>query len=82
MNTIPRCQASLTPPVGATSACQSFLVKYLNYNGCIDAHRNDADFKGDTWHVYLGRTDPMWRTQHEVVKLLDATGKTVDAFSY
>jgi len=77
-----RCQVVLTPPVEASGACQSFLVKYLNYNGCVDAHRNDADFKGSTWRVYLGRTTPMWRTRHELVKLLDVNGKTVDAFSY
>ncbi|MBU6490995.1 hypothetical protein KGQ25_02480 [Patescibacteria group bacterium] len=82
VDTLSRCQVALSPPVGASSACQSFLVKYLNYNGCVDAHGGDADFKGDTWRIYLGRTNSMWRTRHEVVKLLDAQGKTVDAFGY
>ncbi|HUY05557.1 MAG TPA: hypothetical protein VMV62_02495 [Candidatus Paceibacterota bacterium] len=82
VNTLSRCQAALTPPTTVSGMCQGFLVKYLNYNGCVDAHRSDADFKGDTWHVYLGRSDSMWRPQHEVVKLLDTTGKTVDAFTY
>jgi hypothetical protein len=82
MNTLSRCQVALTPPTGATSACQSFVVKYLNYNGCVAVHQGDADFAGDTWHVYLGRTTPMWRTEHEIVKLLDKEGKTVDAFAY
>jgi hypothetical protein len=82
VNKISRCQVVLSPPVTISGSCQSFAVKYLNYNGCTDVHRNDADFKGDTWRIYLGRTTPMWRTQHEVVKLLDVNGKTVDAFSY
>ncbi len=82
VNTLSRCQVALSPPVTVSGSCQSFAVQYLNYNGCVDAHRNDADFKGDTWRIYLGRTTPMWRTQHEVVKLLDVNGKTVDAFSY
>jgi len=82
VNKLPRCQVTLTPPVGASTACQSFLVKYLNYNGCVNAHRTDADFKGDTWRIYLGRNSSMWRTRNEVVKLLDINGKTVDAFSY
>ena len=77
-----RCQVALSPPVGASNACQNFLVKYLNYNGCVEAHRGDADFKGDTWRIYLGRTSSMWRTKNELVKLLDVNGKTVDAFSY
>jgi|CXWL01.1.fsa_nt_gi hypothetical protein len=82
VNRLSRCQVVLTPPPTLSGSCQSFLVKNLNYNGCVDAHRSDSDFKGTTWHVYLGRTNSMWRTQHELVKLLDINGKTVDAFSY
>lgn len=77
-----RCQIALTPPPGSTSACQNFLVKYMNYNGCVETHKNDKDFLGDTWHIYLGRTSSMWRTKNELVKLFDTSGKTVDAFSY
>lgn len=82
VNKLSRCQVALSPPVTVSSACQNFMVQYLNYNGCVAAHRNDADFKGDTWRVYLGRTSPMWRTKYEIVKLLDVNGKTIDAFSY
>ncbi|MDO8408374.1 MAG: hypothetical protein Q7S95_04080 [bacterium] len=77
-----RCQAALSPPSTVSGACQSFLVTYLNYNGCVNAHNNDPDFSGTTWRIYLGRTTPLFRTKHEVVKLLDAGGNTVDAFSY
>ena len=82
VRTIPRCQVTLTPPSGVSNACQSFVMTYLNYNGCVNAHKNDTDFAGNTWRIYLGRTNSMWRTKHEVVKLLDINGKTVDAFSY
>ncbi|MGD0328692.1 MAG: hypothetical protein ABSB00_03235 [Minisyncoccia bacterium] len=82
VKTLSRCQIALTPPIGASSACQGFLEKYMNYNGCVTAHQNDADFEGDTWRIYLGRSDSMWRTRNELVKLLDAKGDTVDAFSY
>ena len=82
VNKLARCQVTLSPPVTMSGSCQSFLIKYFNYNGCVDAHKNDADFSGDTWRIYLGRTTPMWRAQHEVVKLIDVNGKTVDAFSY
>lgn len=82
VNKVSRCQAVLTPPVGVTSACSLFLTNHLNYNGCITTHQNDADFKGNTWRIYLDRTASMWRSSHEVVKVLDAEGKTVDSFSY
>lgn len=82
VNKLSRCQVALSPPVGASSACQNFMIQYLNYNGCVTAHKNDSDFKGDAWRIYLGRTAPMWKTKYEIVKLLDRDGKTVDAFSY
>ena len=81
-NNISRCQVMLSPPVGVSNSCQNFMVKYFHYNGCVDAHKNDADFVGDTWRIYLNRTTSMWRAKREVVKLLDINGKTVDAFSY
>jgi len=79
---LPRCQIELSPPPTISGACQSFSIKYLNYNGCVDAHKNDSDFNGNTWRVYLGATKPLWRTKNELIKLRDASGKTIDAFSY
>jgi hypothetical protein len=82
VNRLSRCQVVLSPPVTVSGSCQSFLVNYLNYNGCMNAHQGDADFKSGSWRIYLGRTTPMWRSSHEIVKLLDIKGNTVDAFSY
>jgi hypothetical protein len=82
VRTLPRCRVTLSPPTSVSSSCQNFVVTYFNYNGCMTAHRSDADFKGKVWRVYLGRSTPMWRTRQEIVKLLDSNGKTVDAFSY
>lgn len=82
VNTLPRCRVVLSPSTSVSSACQNFVTKYLNYNGCVDAHKNDADFEGNTWHIYLGRFSSLWRTTHEVVKLLDINNKTVAAFTY
>ena len=82
MKTLSRCHVALSPPPGLSGVCQNFMIQYLNYNGCVAAHRSDADFKDDTWRVYLNRTAPLWRAKYEIVKLLDKEGKTVDAFSY
>lgn len=82
VNKLSRCQVALSPPVSASGSCQDFMIKYLNYNGCMEAHQQDIDFKGDAWRIYLNRSNSMWRTRHEIVKLLDASGKTVDAFGY
>lgn len=81
-DTLPRCQVALTQTTHLSDTCQSFLETRLNYNGCVNTHKADSDFNGTTWHIYLGREDHLWRARHEIVKLLDDRGKTVDTFSY
>ena len=82
VDTLLTCRTPTRESANLSGTCQSFVVKYLNYNGCVAAHKNDADFNGSTWRIYLGRTTPLWRASHEVVKLLDRQGNTVDAFTY
>lgn len=82
VNTIGRCEAVLFPPRDISKQCRSFVLEHLNYNGCVRAHQNDPDFHGSTWHIYLGATKPLWRARQEIIKLLDPSRKTVDAFSY
>lgn len=82
VKTLPRCTLSISPPVGIASACGTFLQKHLSYNGCVQSHQNDENFRGTNWRVYLGRSVSTWRSSNEVIKLLDADGNTVDAFSY
>ena len=82
-DTLSRCQVALPPTNTKLSlTCQDFLEARLNYNGCISTHKADSDFNGTTWHIYLGRKSHLWRTRHEIVKLMDDRGKTVDMFSY
>lgn len=65
-----------------TSRCEEFIDEYLDYNGCVAAHRLDNDFKGTEWRVYLERNTDLWKPSREAVRLLDATGKTVDLYTY
>lgn len=82
-NGLSRCQTAITAQSANLSlTCQDFLENYINYNGCLNVHRNDPDFGGTTWRVYLGRKTPMWRTKYDVVELLDDRGKTVASFNY
>lgn len=77
-----RCETVTDPPENVPQSCKNFMEKYFSYNGCVAAHKNDPDFAGDEWRIYLGAYGSLWRDRHEVLKLLDANGKTVDAFSY
>lgn len=86
MRSSPSCR---TPSdSGVSNACSTLIDDYLTYNGCVEHHRNDADFAGDTWRIYLeyensrGRSDDLWKSSRDAVKLLDSEGRTVDLYTY
>jgi hypothetical protein len=79
---LPRCAAAAQPPPALTEACRAFLVSALTYNGCTARHAYVAYFHGSVWRIHLGRAAPLWGSAHDVVKLLDREGRTVDAFAY
>ncbi|MDP6387916.1 MAG: hypothetical protein QGG63_01410 [Candidatus Pacebacteria bacterium] len=69
-------------PLGTTNSCSEFISKNINYTGCVKNHRNDLDFIGDEWRVFLGRSGEIWREKREIIRLLDNEGKIVDIYTY
>jgi len=83
VNRIRRCTVSTAPtPLWMSSACQEAIVEEINYNSCIEKHKNDADFRVPEWRLYLRRDSELWREKREIIKLLDENGKTVDYITY
>ncbi|HET8581527.1 MAG TPA: hypothetical protein VFL98_03640 [Candidatus Paceibacterota bacterium] len=81
--TLPSCSYHLDSfPAGLSDACRSFVTGALSYNGCIDRHQWDSGFAGTAWRVYLGSAQPLWNPSHDVIRLLDPSGRTVDVLSY
>lgn len=80
--TVPYCSSAASAPSNVSSSCEEFVEDYLNYEGCVDAHENDSDFRGRTWRVFLGSRDELWRKDGETILLLDAQGKVVSQLSY
>lgn len=79
---LPRCGTVFFPKDDISARCENFVLTHLNYNGCVATHRDDTDFEGTTWRIYLNMSDALWRGKDELIKLWDAGRKTVDAFSY
>lgn len=69
-------------PQGGTPACSAFIGERLSYNGCVREHKIDSDFFENTWRVYLDSPAELWRNSHDVIRLLDAEGRTVDVLTY
>ncbi|HVU75284.1 MAG TPA: lamin tail domain-containing protein [Candidatus Paceibacterota bacterium] len=74
--TVPRLASSLTP------GCQAFIQYTFSYQGCVDERGADPDFTLPSWRVYLNSTSQFWDDRHEIIRLLDQNGLTVDAVSY
>lgn len=80
---MPRCTFHLGElPPESSSACRAFIANDLTYRGCVEHHENDPDFHSKTWRIFLGQSKELWKSEREVIKLLDREGKVVDVLTY
>lgn len=81
---IPRCTMPLknTDIAYLQSQCRTFITEQLNYKSCVETHKNDKDFYKKEWRIYLGRSEELWKSKREIIKLLDLNKKTVDTITY
>jgi hypothetical protein len=82
MSTLPQCTFPTGMPATLSQSCKSAISNALSYNGCVRAYGSDARFGSNTWRLYLSSGVELWRNSHDVVRLLDAQGLTVDTLSY
>ncbi|MFH1402397.1 MAG: hypothetical protein ABIG87_02100 [Patescibacteria group bacterium] len=82
MDKISRCETPLKFPIDMQPECQNYLITNLNHNACIDNHKNDTDFLGNEWRIFLNREDELWKNKREIIELIDNQGKLVDVCSY
>lgn len=63
--------------------CQNFVSTKLNYQSCVDTHKNDANFYSPkTWYIYLKHDSLIWQTKREAVTLYDSAGKKVYSITH
>ncbi len=82
LNTLTQCHFPTALPGELSSACRSFISNTMSYNGCINASRNRVPFALPAFRVYLGLRSELWSNSHDVIRLLDAEGRTVDVLTY
>ncbi len=81
VHALPRCTYPDDIPETVSVACRVFVESTFSYNGCVARHRSENSFQSDSWRLYLGSTKEVWGT-HDVIRLLDAEGQTVDVYTY
>jgi hypothetical protein len=79
---LPQCRIPQTIPFSLSASCRILIANTFTYNGCVDAHRASIGFNTDTWRLYLGFPVELWNNTHDVIRLLDAEGRTVDGLVY
>lgn len=69
-------------PANWSYECTSFIYNKINYPSCVNTHKNDKDFYGKEWRVYLKRSEKLWKDRREKIVLYDNVGKIVDTLEY
>ena len=67
---------------GVEGECADFMVDNYSYAGCVNAHKNDADFYDNKWFIWMQRSTEMFRNTHETITLRDQNDKFVDERGY
>ena len=79
---IGRCDIAIKVPILLSPLCHDVIGLEINYNSCVDHHKDSASFVGNDWRLFLKREEELWRSKRELLKLVDQNGKVVDVYSY
>ena len=80
---VPTCTAPLKNiPANVNPNCRALAANILSYNGCVATYLYRPTFNIDAWRLYLGSNMELWRNTHDIIRLLDGEGRTVDVVTY
>ena len=83
VSSLPSCHFyTNTFPSDISYACKAFVQQALTYNGCVERNRWRPSFVTKDWRLFLGQPKEVWAHEHDVIRLLDSAGRTVDVWSY
>ena len=83
IDSFPKCRIQTeTLPSSWSYECKNFVQTKINYSSCIDIHKEDKNFYGHEWRVYLKRNNTIWKNSSEDIVLYDNFGKVVGELKY
>lgn len=66
-----------------TYDCQMFFQNHTGYQNCVNLHQSDSDFYSPAvWQVYLSRSQSVWKSEREIIWLMDSHGRFISQYSY
>ena len=83
IDSFPKCRIQTEPlPTNWSYECKNFITTKVSYASCINIHKEDKDFYGHEWRVYLRRGESLWKNSSEDIVLYDNLGKVVSELKY
>lgn len=83
VETVPQCHfPGVLLPASLSAPCRTFAANTLSYNGCVQGNRYAPSFQGSSWRAYLNSRVELWDNAHDIIRLLDSEGHTVDTLTY
>jgi hypothetical protein len=82
LDTISSCQTEFSFASDLAEDCKTFITDRANYPRCVADFSNDKDFLGDSWNIYLGRDDSLWKSKREIIDLVDQQGNVISTYTY
>jgi hypothetical protein len=65
------------------STCSMFVENTFNYNDCVRLHRYDPFFVRDGyWRIYLEERNELWRSEREIIRLMDEADRVIAVLEY
>ena len=77
-----QCSLPGTLPSNLSANCQAYVENIFSYNGCVNMYSAQSSFSLPVWRIFLDHTTEMWNNDHDVIRVLDAQGRTVDVLTY
>ena len=83
LESVPACTAPLyNIPPNVNPNCRALAANVLSYNGCVATYSYLPAFNFNSWRLYLGSNTELWANTHDIIRLLDSAGRTVDVYTY
>ena len=83
IDSFPMCRTQTENlPVTWTYECKNFIETKLSYSACLNTHKNDKDFYGHEWRLYLKHGQSLWKSRREDIVLIDNKGNVVSELKY
>ncbi len=83
LSTLPSCNIyTENIPIKLSSACTDYIYNKINYNSCLDIHKNDTDFYSGEWRIFLKENNELWNNTTDLIRLYDINDNLIDSIMY